>query len=103
MSVYTHQKKLQEILESDGYDKRFLEILNKYLDKENRNYLKFAKHKRYDEDEYINPYPTINIKPHLSGLLVNGETATIRLDETSTFDKIKLLTFYLWNLDQRLF
>jgi hypothetical protein len=40
--VRVQQNKLAELLNAGTYDKRFLEIFNAYLDKENRAYTRFA-------------------------------------------------------------
>ncbi|CAD8065374.1 unnamed protein product [Paramecium sonneborni] len=78
---------------------QMLEFLNQYLDQTNKQMIKFQgnRKKNGEKDEYINPYPTINIKYTIEGIEY-GESSSFRLDQATTFKNLKELAFYYWNL-----
>ncbi|CAD8153706.1 unnamed protein product [Paramecium octaurelia] len=78
---------------------QMLEFFNQYLDQTNKQMVKFQtnRKKNGEKDEYINPYPTINIKYTIEGI-EQGESSSFRLDQETTFQNLKELAFYYWNL-----
>lgn len=61
--------------------------------------VKFQSNRRKpgEKDEYINPYPTINVKYIIEGI-EQGESSSFRLDKNTTFANLKELGFHYWNL-----
>ncbi|CAD8151061.1 unnamed protein product [Paramecium pentaurelia] len=78
---------------------QMLEFFNQYLDQTNKQMVKFQgnRNKNGERDEYINPYPIINIKYTIEGI-EQGESSSFRLDQATTFQNLKELAFYYWNL-----
>lgn len=59
----------------------------------------FYRQSTTDHQDYINPYPVINIKLSIEGM-AHEEIIVMRLDEKTIFKQIKETAFYYWKLDQ---
>lgn len=75
-----------------------LDFFNTYLDNQNKQLDRYSSFKKKEEmNDFINPYPVINIKPTIESIPI-ANSASFRLDEFTDFRMLKDLAFHYWNL-----